>query len=34
MIEDEKKIVFKDVGSKMHGLGTPGDLEMFLKNDK
>ncbi len=31
MIEDGKKIVFKDVGEKMHGLGTPEDLEMFLK---
>lgn len=31
MIEDGKKIVFKDVGAKMHGLGTPEDLEIFLK---
>ena len=31
MIEDGKKIVFKDVGEKMHGLGTPEDLERFLK---
>ena len=31
MIEDGKKIVFKDVGSKMHGLGTPEDLEKFLE---
>lgn len=31
MIEDGKKIVFKDVGSKMYGLGTPEDLEHFLK---
>ena len=30
MIEDGKKIVFKDVGEKMHGLGTPEDLERFL----
>lgn len=31
MIEDRKKIVFKDVGEKMHGLGTPEDLEKFMK---
>lgn len=31
MIEDGKKIVFKDVGEKMHGLGTPEDLEKFMK---
>ena len=30
MIDDGKKIVFKDVGEKMHGLGTPEDLERFL----
>ena len=33
MIEDGKKIVFKDVGEKMHGLGTPEDLERFLKRE-
>lgn len=33
MIEDGKKIRFKDVGVKMHGLGTPEDLEAFLKTD-
>lgn len=31
MIEDGKKIVFNDVGEKMHGLGTPEDLEKFLR---
>ncbi len=31
MIEDGKKIVFKDIGEKMHGLGTPEDLKKFLK---
>ena len=31
MIEDGKKIVFKDVGEKMHGLGTPEDLKRFLR---
>ncbi len=31
MIDDGKKIVFKDVGEKMHGLGTPEDLEEFLQ---
>lgn len=30
MIEDGKKIVFKNVGEKMHGLGTPEDLQTFL----
>ena len=30
MIADGKKIVFKNVGEKMHGLGTPEDLERFL----
>lgn len=34
MIEDGKKIVFKDVGEKMHGLGTPEDLECFLQKIK
>ena len=33
MIEDGKEIRFKDVGVKMHGLGTPEDLEAFLKTD-
>ena len=33
MIVDGKKIVFKDVGEKMHGLGTPEDLERFLRED-
>lgn len=33
MIEDGKEIRFKDVGVKMHGLGTPEDLEVFLKTD-
>ena len=32
MIADGKKIVFHNVGEKMHGLGTPEDLEVFLKN--
>lgn len=31
MIADGKKIVFKDVGERMHGLGTPEDLKKFLK---
>ncbi len=30
MIADGKKIVFKNVGEKMHGLGTPEDLNAFL----
>lgn len=30
MIEAGKKIVFKNVGEAMHGLGTPEDLENFL----
>ncbi|MGM9559677.1 NTP transferase domain-containing protein [Veillonellaceae bacterium WCA-693-APC-5D-A] len=33
MIEAGKRIRFKDVGVKMHGLGTPEDLEAFLKTD-
>ncbi len=33
MIGDGKKIVFRNVGMSMHGLGTPEDLEDFLKND-
>lgn len=32
MIEDGKKIVFCNVGSKMHGLGIPDDLNLFLNN--
>ena len=30
MIADGKKIVFHNVGEKMHGLGTPEDLNIFL----
>ena len=30
MIADGKKIVFHNVGEKMHGLGTPEDLNKFL----
>ena len=30
MIEAGKKIVFKNIGDRMHGLGTPEDLERFL----
>lgn len=30
MIEDGKRIVFHNVGEKMHGLGTPEDLNTFL----
>ena len=30
MIEAGKKITYCDVGEKMHGLGTPEDLEKFL----
>lgn len=33
MIEAGKRIVFCDVGEKMHGLGIPQDLEAFLKTD-
>jgi len=32
MVEDGKNVVFRDVGSGMHGLGTPEDLEVFLNN--
>lgn len=32
MIEAGRKIVFRDVGEKMLGLGTPEDLELFLRN--
>ena len=31
MIEAGMRIVYKDVGAKMHGLGTPEDLEEFVK---
>ena len=31
MIESGKKIAFYDIGPKMHGLGTPEDLTLFLK---
>ena len=31
MIADGKKIVFHNVGEKMHGLGTPEDLNAFLE---
>lgn len=30
MIESGMKIVYKDVGVKMHGLGTPEDLDAFM----
>ena len=33
MIEDGKRIVYRDVGEKMNGLGTPEDLRDFLKSD-
>lgn len=33
MISDGKKIVFNNVGKKMYGLGTPKDLEYFIKQD-
>ena len=32
MIEVGKKIVFCDVGEKMHGLGIPEDLNAFLES--
>lgn len=32
MIEAGMKLIYKDVGAKMHGLGTPEDLEKFLQN--
>lgn len=32
MIEAGKKLVFRDVGEKMYGLGIPEDLNAFLKN--
>ena len=31
MIEAGMKLVYKDVGIKMHGLGTPEDLEAFMQ---
>ncbi|MBR2990716.1 MAG: glycosyltransferase family 2 protein [Solobacterium sp.] len=31
MIDDGKKIVWYDIGEKMHGLGIPADLEIFEK---
>ena len=34
MIDAKKKIVFFNVGEKMHGLGTPDDLELFLHREK
>lgn len=33
MIADGKKIVFHNVGEKMHGLGTPDDLKIFLSRN-
>ncbi len=33
MIEAGMKLVYKDVGAKMHGLGTPEDLEAFMDLD-
>ena len=32
MIKAGRKIVFCDVGEKMHGMGTPEDLEKFISN--
>ncbi len=32
MIEAGMKIVFRDIGAKMYGLGVPEDLEVFLRN--
>ncbi len=32
MIADGKKIVFHNVGEKMHGLGTPEDLNIFINS--
>ncbi len=31
MIGGGKKIVFKNIGKRMHGIGTPEDLEIFLR---
>lgn len=33
MIEADMKIGYCNVGSKMHGLGTPADLELFIQQD-
>lgn len=33
MIEDGKRISFYDIGEKMHGIGTPKDLEAFKQLD-
>ena len=33
MISDGFKIVYHDVGEKMHGLGVPADLEAFLSSE-
>ncbi len=33
MISEGKKIGYYDVGEKMYGLGTPEDLELFVKTD-
>jgi len=32
MVQAGKKLVFRDVGDQMYGLGTPEDLEIFLNN--
>lgn len=34
MIADGKKIAYKNIGDKMHGLGTPEDLDLFLNECK
>ena len=33
MVEAGMKLVYKDVGAKMHGLGTPEDLDAFMALD-
>ena len=33
MIEEGKKLVYYNIGEKMHGLGTPEDLKEFLKTE-
>lgn len=33
MIEDGKKIVFRNVGENMYGLGTPADLNYFMNQE-
>ena len=33
MIEAGKKIVYHNVGESMYGLGTPSDLEFFMKQE-